>query len=112
LRIETGVLGVKLLPKLAGGSVMKYDASINNEPGHVPYVTPIYVREGINLLFFFRLPLLSRLTYQGSIIPQLEVRQWIGDTGEINPFTIHVYPGKATVSFPPLLHQINWRNSY
>ncbi|KZT58892.1 glycoside hydrolase family 31 protein [Calocera cornea HHB12733] len=74
LRVD-GSLGVPLAKLVEGGSAFHYDCSISADPSHIPYVTPMYVREG-------------------GIIPQIEVRQYIGDTSSINPITLHVYPGK------------------
>ena len=33
----------------------------------------------------------------GAIIPQIGVRDYIGD-GTVNPVTLHIYPGKDNVS--------------
>ena len=33
----------------------------------------------------------------GAIIPQIGVRDYIGD-GTVNPITLHIYPGKDNVS--------------
>ncbi|KAH0607116.1 uncharacterized protein H6S33_003104 [Morchella sextelata] len=73
LRID-GSLGVALEPAIEGGSMLDFDAHISSEISHIPYITPIFIREG-------------------GIIPQIEPRQYIGD-GKINPITIHVYPGR------------------
>ena len=45
LRID-GSYGVALLPYVKGGSVFNYSAYIGNDPAHMPFVTPIYIREG------------------------------------------------------------------
>ncbi|EJU04376.1 alpha-1-4-glucan lyase [Dacryopinax primogenitus] len=74
LRID-GSLGLPLSPVVEGGSVFMYDCHISANPDHIPYVTPMYVREG-------------------GIIPQIEVRQYIGDKSPPNPITLHIYPGK------------------
>jgi hypothetical protein len=53
LRID-GSVGVPLKPYIKGGSNIQYDASIRSDVDHVPYVTPIYVREGKLKLIFDR----------------------------------------------------------
>ena len=35
----------------------------------------------------------------GAIIPQIGVRDYIGD-GTVNQITLHIYPGKDNVSLP------------
>lgn len=39
-------LGVALGPRTAGGQRVKYDCHISDEQGHIPYVNPMYIREG------------------------------------------------------------------
>ena len=39
-------IGVPLGNLQDGGSFLQYNAVINPDPGHLPYITPIYVREG------------------------------------------------------------------
>ena len=34
----------------------------------------------------------------GAIIPQIGVRDYIGDGTTVNPITLHLYPGKDNVS--------------
>jgi alpha-glucosidase (family GH31 glycosyl hydrolase) len=80
--------GEKLGPRATGGSYVEFDARIAFEDSQLPYVTPMYVREG-------------------AIIPQIEVRQSVPDRTRpefttlvnepANPITIHVYPGKDNV---------------
>ncbi|KAH9904314.1 glycosyl hydrolases family 31-domain-containing protein [Xylariomycetidae sp. FL2044] len=77
--------GEALKPKARGGSYVEFDARIAYEDSQLPYVTPMYVREG-------------------AIIPQIEARQSVPDRTRpeirslaeepANPITIHVYPGK------------------
>ncbi|KAI1029481.1 hypothetical protein LB504_010760 [Fusarium proliferatum] len=68
-----------------GGKIVDYDCHIPDAVAHpeqVAYVTPVYIRGG-------------------AIIPQLDVRQWVKE-GDLNPPTIHVYPGgkpKETTSY-------------
>ncbi|KAF5576151.1 alpha-glucosidase 2 [Fusarium pseudocircinatum] len=62
-----------------GGKIVDYDCHIPDavaDPEQVAYVTPVYIRGG-------------------AIIPQLDVRQWVKE-GDLNPPTIHVYPGGKT----------------
>ncbi|KAF5661454.1 alpha-glucosidase 2 [Fusarium circinatum] len=62
-----------------GGKIVDYDCHIPDAvaaPEQVAYVTPVYIRGG-------------------AIIPQLDVRQWVKE-GDLNPPTIHVYPGGKT----------------
>lgn len=47
LRLDTR--GVRLAPPVEAGSVITYNAYISSDPAHLPYVTPIYVREGLFL---------------------------------------------------------------
>ena len=43
---------VKLQPKLAGGTLMEWDDGIRpNDPEHIPYITPMFVREGLTALY-------------------------------------------------------------
>ncbi|KAI1098294.1 glycosyl hydrolases family 31-domain-containing protein [Jackrogersella minutella] len=81
--------GAPLEPKARGGSYVIYDSHIAYEDSQLPYITPMYIREG-------------------AIIPQIEVRQSVPDrtrpdiaslaTEPANPITIHVYPGKNQAS--------------
>ncbi|KAK7934903.1 glycoside hydrolase family 31 protein [Apiospora marii] len=77
--------GAPLEPKVRGGSYIDYDARIDYHESQLPFVTPMYIREG-------------------AIIPQQEVRQAVPDRTRTDipglaeepaiPITIHVYPGK------------------
>ncbi|RPA94936.1 hypothetical protein L873DRAFT_1699735 [Choiromyces venosus 120613-1] len=68
--------GVALGPWVEGGSVINYTAKITNEYSDYPFVTPVYLREG-------------------AIIPQVGVRQWIGDLRNgPNRMKINIYPGR------------------
>lgn len=67
-----------LQPALDGGTtVMDFDASINNDPGHIPYIVPLYVKAG-------------------AVVPVLELEQYVGEKnakGQPNPLVLYVYPG-------------------
>ncbi|KAK7966875.1 glycoside hydrolase family 31 protein [Apiospora aurea] len=77
--------GAPLEPKARGGASINYDARIDFQDSQLPFVTPMYIREG-------------------AIIPQQEVRQSVPDRTRTDipglaeeppiPVTIHVYPGK------------------
>ena len=61
-----------------GSNVSEFDAHINNDPGHIPYIVPMYVREG-------------------AIIPTIEIEQYVGERnskGMPNTITLNVYPGE------------------
>lgn len=61
-----------------GTTVCGFDATINNDPGHIPYIVPLYVKEG-------------------AVIPVIELEQYVGEknaNGEANPVTLYIYPGK------------------
>jgi alpha-glucosidase (family GH31 glycosyl hydrolase) len=61
-----------------GGSVIKFDAHINSSEQHIPFITPMFVREG-------------------GIIPTVELEQYVGqlhDEGKLNPVTFNIYPGR------------------
>ncbi|KAI9729368.1 MAG: hypothetical protein M1834_006892 [Cirrosporium novae-zelandiae] len=77
LRIN-GSLGVPL-SRVPGGSTIDVYPRISTDESRIPYITPMYVREG-------------------GIIPQIQVRPYVPDHSrkfeEPNPITIHVYPGK------------------
>ncbi|KAH6887057.1 glycosyl hydrolases family 31-domain-containing protein [Thelonectria olida] len=72
-------IGVALSPLVDGGSHVEYGCHISDQYSQLPYVTPMYVREG-------------------AIIPKVEVRDYIPDPSlpaqDPNPITLHVYPGK------------------
>lgn len=98
LRID-GTLGVALGPAIEGGSMFGFDAYISQNPSHLPYVTPIYIREGKNYSPFNEISKLFRLLkfkITGGILPQVSVRQYINDS-QVNPITIHVYPRRDNV---------------
>lgn len=63
---------------VAGGTTISdYDASISADEYHIPYIVPIYVKEG-------------------AIIPTVELEQYVGErnaNGMPNTITLHVYPG-------------------
>ncbi|KAG0125373.1 glycosyl hydrolases family 31-domain-containing protein [Tuber indicum] len=68
--------GIALSSRVEGGSVINYTARITNEYSEYPFVTPVYLREG-------------------AIIPQVGVRQWIGDLRDgPNRMKINIYPGR------------------
>ncbi|OJD31815.1 glycoside hydrolase family 31 protein [Diplodia corticola] len=76
-------IGEPLQPKVAGGTHVDYDCRISADERQLPFICPMYVREG-------------------AIIPQIQVRQSVPDrTREqqqqqpANPVTINVYPGRA-----------------
>lgn len=61
-----------------GTAVCGFDATINSDPGHIPYIVPLYVKEG-------------------AILPVIELEQYVGEKnakGEANPITLYVYPGQ------------------
>ncbi|KAM0489631.1 hypothetical protein ACHAP8_012386 [Fusarium lateritium] len=72
-------LGAPLLEPSNGGSRIEYDCRISDQDSQLPYITPMYIREG-------------------AIIPKIKVRDYIPDPSlpaqDANPITLHVYPGK------------------
>ncbi|KAG8665372.1 hypothetical protein FPOAC2_10450 [Fusarium poae] len=72
-------LGAALLEPANGGSRIEYDCRISDQDSQLPYVTPMYIREG-------------------AIIPKIKVRDYIPDPSlpaqDANSITLHVYPGK------------------
>ncbi len=68
-----------LMDAIEGGTtVIDFDATLNNEEGHIPYIVPLYVKEG-------------------AVIPVLELEQYVGEKnakGEANPLTLYIYPGE------------------
>ena len=76
-------LGVPLNKAANGGDHIEYDCRISADDAQIPYVTPMYIREG-------------------GIIPKIAVRNYIPDPSlpaqDPNPITLHVYPGKDNVS--------------
>ena len=76
-----GALAEQLLPKAAGGTYVNYDCSIAPDDGKLPYITPMFIREG-------------------AIIPQIAKYNYVPDRTRYdaqagpNPLTINIYPGK------------------
>ncbi|KAH8895231.1 hypothetical protein GQ53DRAFT_855393 [Thozetella sp. PMI_491] len=72
-------LGVALLRKVQGGSRITYYCPIRYQDDELPYITPMYIREG-------------------AIIPKIEPRDYVPDPSlpkqPPNPITVHIYPGK------------------
>ncbi|KAK0653238.1 Alpha-glucosidase 2 [Lasiodiplodia hormozganensis] len=79
-------IGEALLPKVAGATYVDYDCRISADESQLPFVCPMYIREG-------------------AIIPQIQVRQSVPDRTRppaeqpddqpANPITINIYPGRA-----------------
>ncbi|MDR0380975.1 MAG: glycoside hydrolase [Oscillospiraceae bacterium] len=66
-------------PVKGGTTIFDYDASISYDNGHIPYVLPIFVREG-------------------AIIPTVKLEQYVGELNEKglpNPITLNIYPGQS-----------------
>ncbi len=67
-----------LAGSVSGGMTFRdFDASINNNGGHIPFTTPLFIRSG-------------------AIIPTLEQEQFVGEyreRGQLNPITLNIYPG-------------------
>ena len=99
LRIDgdSNALGVPLSAPQEGGSIFQFFARINSDPGHTPYITPIYIREGESYSVSFTANKDMLILRTGAIIPQTGVRDSIGD-GTVNPVTLNIYPGKDNVS--------------
>ncbi|CAM1508904.1 Fc.00g026430.m01.CDS01 [Cosmosporella sp. VM-42] len=83
---ESDPLGLKHAAQLDdpvnGGTTINYGCSIPdaiNDPSQITYVTPVYIRGG-------------------AIIPQLDVRQSI-DENDLNPPTLHIYPGNESTYY-------------
>ncbi|KAM0192686.1 hypothetical protein ACHAPI_008045 [Fusarium lateritium] len=72
-------LGAALASPAEGGSRVEYSCLISDQESQLPYITPVYIREG-------------------AIVPKIEVRDYIPDPSlpkqAANPITLHVYPGK------------------
>ena len=98
---------VALGSPVEGGTVINYTAKITNNYADFSCVTPVYIREGTgnnsqpSLLISghdrgcFGLELIST----GSIIPQLQVRQYVDDYRDgPNHLKFNIYPGKYGVS--------------
>lgn len=63
-----------------GTEIIGYNAQISASPDKVPFVVPIYVREG-------------------AILPTIELEQYVGELNkshQMNPVTLNIYPGKET----------------
>ncbi len=71
--------GIPLGEVIDGGTnISEFDAHISDDPGHIPYIVPMYVREG-------------------AIIPMIELENYVGEHnehGKPNTITLNVYPGK------------------
>ncbi|RYP05667.1 hypothetical protein DL765_009769 [Monosporascus sp. GIB2] len=71
--------GAPLAPMVDGGSRIDYSCLISDQDSQLPYITPMYIREG-------------------AIIPKIGVRDYIPDPSlpaqDPNPITLHVYPGR------------------
>ena len=66
-----------LAPIEGGTTIFDFDAHISDENDHIPFVCPVYVREG-------------------AIIPTIELEQYVGERnakGQQNPITLNIYPG-------------------
>jgi alpha-glucosidase len=60
-----------------GTTIRSFNASLNADPQHIPFIVPIFVREG-------------------AIVPIIEVEQYVGERhsrGLVNPITLNFYPG-------------------
>jgi alpha-glucosidase (family GH31 glycosyl hydrolase) len=72
-------VGVALSPMVSGGSRVDYRCLISDQESQLPYITPMYIREG-------------------AIIPKIAVRDFIPDPSlpaqDPNPITLHIYPGR------------------
>jgi len=66
-----------LQKKILGGTTVRFDANINNDPNHIPFIVPMFVRSG-------------------AIIPTIELEQYVGERNankQANPITFNIYPG-------------------
>lgn len=66
-----------LCPPVAGGDVLSFNARISSDPGHIPFIVPLYVRAG-------------------AVIPMTEVEQYVGErnaNGQALPITYTIFPG-------------------
>jgi len=64
--------------KVHGGTTICFDANINNDSNHIPFIVPIFVRSG-------------------AIIPTIELEQYVGERNankQPNPITFNIYPGQ------------------
>ena len=67
-----------------GTTIREFDAHLSNNPNHINFIVPMYVRAG-------------------AIIPTIEIEQYVGERQEHpelypdgNPITINIYPGDQT----------------
>jgi hypothetical protein len=94
-------LGMPLGALMRGGSYINYDCRISPDESQLPYVNPMYIREGRLHSKPFKYPTTNPCS--GAIIPQIEVRQSVPDRSRFPnepaiPVTINVYPGKDRVN--------------
>lgn len=64
-------------PIEGGTTIFDFDARISDDEEHIPFICPVYVREG-------------------AIIPTIELEQYVGERnakGQPNPITLNIYPG-------------------
>jgi alpha-glucosidase len=70
-----------LLAHMEGGQQIDFDAHLSTDPGHLPFLCPMYVRAG-------------------AILPTVELEQFIGERQiggkPANPITINIYPAPST----------------
>jgi alpha-glucosidase len=65
------------LPIEGGTTIRDFDAHLDTNSDHLPYILPIHVRAG-------------------AIIPTIELEQYVGErnqNGQANPITLNIYPG-------------------
>lgn len=68
-----------LAPIEGGTTIFDFDAHISDDDAHVPFICPLFVREG-------------------AIIPTIELEQYVGEKKEKeekNPITLNIYPGAS-----------------
>jgi len=61
-----------------GTNVAEFDARISDDEGHIPFILPMYVREG-------------------AVLPTVGLEQYVGEhweKGQANPITLNIYPGQ------------------
>lgn len=61
-----------------GTMILDYDSKIYNDPKHIPYIVPIFIKAG-------------------AVLPIIGLEQYVGESaeqGKANPITLYVYPGK------------------
>ncbi len=61
-----------------GTNISQFDAHISDDEGHIPYIVPMYVREG-------------------AVLPEIELEQYVGqkwEQKEANTITLNIYPGQ------------------